>query len=106
MQRHPISSTLEFHTRPNSSAALISSLLLLGASFTLLVLGPSLLARFQGSAESMPAGSYLNIAAASGIALGGGAAMIAVIARLVRDIELRPYVALSPVLAVFTGFVL
>lgn len=105
MQRYS-SSTLEFHTRPNSSGALIGSLLLLGASFTLLVLGPTLLARFQGSADSMPAGGYLNIAAASGIALGGGAAMIAVVARLVRDIELRPYAVLGPVLSVFTGFVL
>jgi hypothetical protein len=100
------SSTLEFHTRVNSSAPLIGSLMLLGASFTLLVLGPTLLARFQGSAESMPAGNYLNIAAASGIALGGGAAMISVVARLVRDIELRPYAVLGPVLSVFTGFVL
>jgi hypothetical protein len=100
------SSTLEFHTRPNSALALIGSLLLLGASFTLLVLGPSLLGRFQGSTDSAPGGGYLNIAAASGIALGGGAAMIAVVARLVRDIELRPYAVLGPVLSVFTGFVL
>jgi hypothetical protein len=90
----------------SSSAALVGSLLLLAASFTLLVLGPTLLGRFQSSAEGMPAGSYLNIAAASGIALGGGAAMIAVVSRLVRDLELRPYAGLAPVLAVFAGFVL
>lgn len=72
----------------------------------LLVLGPSVLARFQSGAEAMPAGNYINIAAASGVALGGGAAMIAVISRLVRDVELRPYAALAPVLAVFAGFVL
>jgi hypothetical protein len=100
-------STLEFHTRPNSALALIGSLLLLGASFTLLVLGPTLLGRFQGGGtDSAGGGGYLNIAAASGIALGGGAAMIAVVARLVRDIELRPYAVLGPVLSVFTGFVL
>lgn len=99
-------STLEFHTRPNSALALVGSLLLLGASFTLLVLGPTLLGRFQGNADTAPGGGYLNIAAASGIALGGGAAMIAVVARLVRDIELRPYAVLGPVLSVFTGFVL
>jgi hypothetical protein len=99
-------STLDLQTRPSSSAPLIGSLLLLGASFALLVLGPSMLARFQDGASSMPAGNYLNIAAASGIALGGGAAMIAVIARLVRDVELRPYAGLAPVLAVFAGFVL
>ncbi|HEX6244605.1 MAG TPA: hypothetical protein VFZ61_26990, partial [Polyangiales bacterium] len=39
-------------------------------------------------------------------ALGGGAAMIAVVSRLVRDLELRPYASLAPVLAVFAGFVL
>jgi hypothetical protein len=89
----------------SSMSALVGSLLLLAASVTLLVLGPTLLARFQGSADSMPAGNYLNIAAASGIALGGGAAMIAVISRLVRDLELRPYAGLAPVLAVFAGFV-
>ncbi len=104
MQRS--SSTLEFHTRPNSATALIGSLLLLAASFTLLVLGPTLLGRFQSGSDSVPAGNYLNIAAASGIALGGGAAMIAVVSRLVRDIELRPYAVLGPVLSVFTGFVL
>ena len=81
------SSTLEFHTRPNSATALIGSLLLLAASFTLLVLGPTLLGRFQSGSESVSAGNYLNIAAASGIALGGGAAMIAVVSRLVRDID-------------------
>ena len=100
------SSTLDFHTRSNSALPLIGSLLLLAASFTLLVLGPTLPDRFQVGADTAPAGSYLNIAAASGIALGGGAAMIAVVARLVRDIELRPYAVLGPVLSVFTGFVL
>jgi hypothetical protein len=86
--------------------ALVGSLLLLGASFVLLVLAPQLLARFHTASETVPAGGFLPIAAASGIALGGGAAMIAVMARLVRDIEIRPYACLAPVLAVFTGYVM
>jgi hypothetical protein len=89
-----------------SRGALIGSFLLLAASFALLVLAPVLLARFQSASQTVPASSFLPIAAASGIALGGGAAMIAVVARLVRDIELRPYAGLAPVLAVFAGFVL
>jgi hypothetical protein len=97
---------MDFRARSGESGALLGSLLLLGASFVLLVLGPSILARFQSSAEAMPAGNYITIAAASGVALGGGAAMIAVISRLVGDVELRPYAALAPVLAVFAGFVL
>lgn len=86
--------------------ALVGSLLLLGASFILLVLAPQILARFQTASETVPSGGFLPIAAASGIALGGGAAMIAVMARLVRDIEIRPYACLAPVLAVFTGYVM
>lgn len=86
--------------------ALVGSLLLLGASFVLLVLAPQLLARFHTASETVPSGGFLPIAAASGIALGGGAAMIAVMARLVRDIEIRPYACLAPVLAVFTGYVM
>jgi hypothetical protein len=89
-----------------SRGALVGSLLLLGASFVLLVLAPQILARFQSASETMPSGGFLPIAAASGIALGGGAAMIAVMARLVRDIEVRPYACLAPVLAVFTGYVM
>ena len=88
-----------------SRGALVGSLLLLAASFALLVLAPVLLGRFQSASQSMN-GGFLPIAAASGIALGGGAAMIAVVARLVRDIEARPYAGLAPVLAVFAGFVL
>jgi hypothetical protein len=89
-----------------TAGALVGSLLLLGASFVLLVLAPQILARFTSASEAVPSGGFLPIAAASGIALGGGAAMIAVMARLVRDIEIRPYACLAPVLAVFTGYVM
>jgi hypothetical protein len=89
-----------------SLGALVGSLLLLGASFLLLVLAPQILARFHAASETVPSGGFLPIAAASGIALGGGAAMIAVMARLVRDIEIRPYACLAPVLAVFAGYVM
>jgi hypothetical protein len=90
-----------------SFGALVGSLLLLGTSFLLLVLAPQILARFHAAAsETVPSGGFLPIAAASGIALGGGAAMIAVMARLVRDIEIRPYACLAPVLAVFAGYVM
>ncbi|HEX5656053.1 MAG TPA: hypothetical protein VFX59_02615 [Polyangiales bacterium] len=41
-----------------------------------------------------------------GVALLGAAALIVVVARQVRDVELRPYGSIAPVLAVFSGLVL
>jgi len=84
------------------------SLLLVGVGYVLLVAGPLLTARISpllapagaGSAVPMPA------AASAGIALLGAAAMVVVLASLVRDVETRPYAAIAPVLAVFSAFLL
>jgi hypothetical protein len=43
---------------------------------------------------------------AAGVALLGAAALVLVLAQLVRDVETRPYVSIAPVLAVFSGFLL
>jgi hypothetical protein len=85
------------------------SLLLLGAGYFMLVAGPlwasppSLLAWLRASVSGA---AWLPAPAAGGLALLGAAALIFVVARLVRDVEERPYGSIAPVLAVFSGFVL
>jgi hypothetical protein len=84
------------------------SLLLVGIGYVLLVAGPLLSPRLSallavGSASS--AGT-LPTAASAGIALLGAAAMVLVLAQLVRDVESNPYAAIAPVLAVFSAYLL
>jgi hypothetical protein len=91
--------------------ALLGTLLLLGIGYALLVTAPVVFQRFSLSVGSGGFGSvshatWLPAAAASGFAVGGAAALLYVLARLVRDIERQPYACLAPVLAVFTAFVL
>ncbi|MDB4975390.1 MAG: hypothetical protein JWN48_3731, partial [Myxococcaceae bacterium] len=85
------------------------SLLLLGSGYFLLVAGPLLTSRFAALrwARDLVSGrAWLPAPAAAGTALLGAAALIYVVARLVRDVEQRPYASIAPVLAVFSGFVL
>jgi hypothetical protein len=91
--------------------ALLGTLLLLGIGYALLVSAPVVFQRFSlstgsGGFGSISNASWLPAAAASGFAVGGAAALLFVLARLVRDIEHQPYACLAPVLAVFTAFVL
>ncbi len=51
-------------------------------------------------------GSTLPGPVAAGVALLGAAALVLVLAQLVRDVETRPYISIAPVLAVFSGFLL
>ena len=89
--------------------ALASSVLLLGAGYVLLVAAPLVLSRlplpgrtWDGAAN----GSWFPAAAASGLAIGGAAALIYVLGRLVKEVEHQPYACLAPVLGVFSAFVL
>ena len=85
------------------------SLLLLGIGYFALVAGPLLTSRIAALrwVQDLATGrAWLPAPAATGMALLGATALIFVIARLVRDVEQRPYGAIAPVLAVFSGFVL
>jgi len=85
------------------------SLLLLGVGYFLLVAGPLWSSRISAGgllSDSVTGSPWLPAPAAAGLALFGAAALIFVIARLVRDVEQRPYASIAPVLAVFSGFVL
>jgi hypothetical protein len=85
------------------------SLLLLGVGYFLLVAGPLWSSRLSAGGLLSDSGSgspWLPAPAAAGLALLGAAALIFVIARLVRDVEQRPYASIAPVLAVFSGFIL
>jgi hypothetical protein len=91
--------------------AILGTMLLLGIGYALLVSAPVVFQRFSLSTGSGGFGSFSNAtwlpaAAASGFAVGGAAALLFVLARLVRDIERQPYACIAPVLGVFTAFVL
>lgn len=89
--------------------ALPWSLLGLGVGYFFLVAGPLWSSRSSAAAfitDSGTDGAWLPAPAAAGLALLGAAALIFVIARLVRDVEQRPYASIAPVLAVFSGFIL
>ena len=91
----------------SSSAALASTLLLLGIGYVLLVTAPLVFQRFpEGPLAALAGMPWIPAAAASGLAVGGAAAFLFVLARLVRDLERQPYACLAPVLAVFSAFVL
>jgi hypothetical protein len=84
-------------------------LLALGVGYLLLVAGPLWSSRFSAASflqDRGMGGAWLPAPAAAGLALLGAAALIFVIARLVRDVEQRPYASIAPVLAVFSGFIL
>ncbi|MDB4987273.1 MAG: hypothetical protein JWN04_2451 [Myxococcaceae bacterium] len=85
------------------------SLLLLGSGYFLLVAGPLLSSRLvalRWVRDLMSGRAWLPSPAAAGTALLGAAALIYVVARLVREVEQRPYASIAPVLTVFSGFVL
>jgi hypothetical protein len=86
-----------------SSAALAGTVMLLGIGYVLLVAGPMVLQRLPW--EGASAASWFPVAA-GGLAVGGAAALVFVLGRLVRDVEHQPYACLAPVLAVFSAFVL
>ena len=95
--------------RARRSRSLPWSLLLLGIGYFALVAGPLLTSRIAALrwVQDLATGrAWLPAPAATGMALLGATALIFVIARLVRDVEQRPYGAIAPVLAVFSGFVL
>jgi hypothetical protein len=92
-----------------SSMALASPVLLLGAGYVLLVAAPLVLQRLPLPGRTWDGagnGSWFPAAAASGLAIGGAAALIYVLGRLVREVENQPYACLAPVLGVFSAFVL
>jgi hypothetical protein len=93
-----------------SSAALATSLLLLGLSYALLIAAPLVSRQFQaltgGALTSLQLQRWVPAAAGFGLAVGGGAALVFVLDRLIRDLRQNPYSCVAPVLAVFAGSVL
>jgi hypothetical protein len=83
------------------------TLIALAAAYALLVAGPLWNARGSVSGLLGELGANgLPQPLVVGVALLGAAALIAVVARQVRDVELRPYASIAPVLTVFSGLVL
>ncbi|HEY6881836.1 MAG TPA: hypothetical protein VI299_27600, partial [Polyangiales bacterium] len=85
------------------------ALMVLALGYTSLVAGPlwnvrGTLGRWLDEVVHDAAGIPQPLAI--GIALLGAAALIFVVARQVRDVELHPYASLAPVLAVFSGLIL
>jgi hypothetical protein len=85
------------------------TLLALAIGYALLVIGPlwntraafaHWLTDLAPDAPRFPAGLTV------GVALLGAAALVYIVARQVRDVELHPYASIAPVLAVFSGIVL
>lgn len=90
-----------------SSLPLLGSLLLLVTSYMLLLSVP-LLSRKAGAwplvdSHVAKLAPLLPAASGAGLALGGAAALVFVLMRLAREAEQRPYAALAPALAAFSG---
>jgi hypothetical protein len=92
------------------SPALWLSLALLGLGYLLVLLEPVLAQRVEAWSgqpwSSAVAQRWLPAVSAGGLALGGSAALLFVLSRLLQDVARRPYACLAPVLAVFCGFLL
>lgn len=88
--------------------ALPISLFLIGIGYILMVAGPLISGRLAPllAGGSVSSAGTLPTAASAGIALLGAAAMVLVLAQLVRDVERNPYGAIAPVLAVFSAYLL
>lgn len=90
--------------------ALPISLLLVGAGYVFVVMGPLLSARLSPllatSTAAGPDALTRPAASSAGLALLGAVAFALVLMQLVRDVERHPYAAIAPVLAVFSALLL
>ncbi len=92
-----------------SSTTLAFSLLLLVASYALLVAAPAVSAYFSGlsSGLSYPVVQrWVPVAAGGGLAIGGAAGLVYVLERLLRGLREHPYASVAPTLALFSGALL
>ena len=97
-------------SRPRWAGGAFSlSLVLLGTSYVLLLAAPLVSARLSGFARAADWPSlahWIPAASGAGLALGGGAALLLVLARLSKDIRQHPYACVAPALAAFSACVL
>jgi hypothetical protein len=86
----------------------VASLLLLAASYVLLIAAPLLSERLSQLTASglAPLQRWIPAASGAGLALGGGSALLLVLSRLSKDIRRHPYACVAPALAAFAGCVL
>jgi hypothetical protein len=87
----------------------VGSLLLLSFSYLLLTAAPAVsqqLRALAGQGQSSVLGTWALALAATGLLLGGIAALVLVLVQLADDARRRPYVYLSPVLATFSACIL
>ncbi|MFT3926883.1 MAG: hypothetical protein QM778_30335 [Myxococcales bacterium] len=85
------------------------SLLLLGTSYLLLLAAPLVSARLSGlgrDGQWARIAHWIPAASGAGLALGGGAALLLVLARLSKDIRRHPYACVAPALAAFSACLL
>jgi hypothetical protein len=81
----------------------------LGTSYLLLLAAPLVSARLSGLAHEghwAALAHWIPAASGAGLALGGGAALLLVLARLSKDIRQHPYACVAPALAAFAACVL
>lgn len=90
-----------------SALPLLGSLLLLVTSYMLLLSAPLLSQKLgawpSASSPITRLAPLLPVASGAGLTLGGAAALVFVLMRMAREAERRPYAALAPALAVFSG---
>jgi hypothetical protein len=85
------------------------SLLLVGTSYVLLLAAPLVSARLRGlagEAHWQSIAHWIPAASGAGLALGGGAALLRVLAKLSKDIRRHPYACVAPALAAFAACVM
>ncbi len=85
------------------------SLLLLGTSYVLLLSAPLVSERLRvlaGEARWQSLAHWVPAASGAGLALGGAAALLGVLAKLSKDIRRHPYACVAPALAAFAACVM
>lgn len=110
MERNGYQPQAAFFQAAGSSATLVGSLVLLAASYLLLVAAPAVSQSFHSLSGSLirPAelATWVPTAAGAGLAVGGAAGFVFVLERLLRNLRHHPYACIAPTLAVFSGALL
>lgn len=91
---------------PRWAWATLATIGLLGSGYALLAAAPALSQRaaqfVARQAIAAPSAAWVDTLLACGATLGGGAALVLVLARLAHEVERRPYACFAPVLAAFS----
>lgn len=110
MERGGYPQQVGLYRTAGSSATLAVSLVLLGASYVLLVAAPAVATYFSGLSQNLAhpvdLQRWVPVAAGGGLAIGGAAGLVFVLERLLRNVRHHPYACVAPTLALFSGALL